>query len=265
MPSNRFDLNDRVALVTGAASGLGRAFAVALSEAGARVACVDRDAALLDETMALLEGPAVPIRADLASAEAVERALGEALAWSGGALDILINNAGIATPPGRLLDVSVEDWDRGVAINLRSVFLVTRASMPALLRSGHASIVNMSSFLGLKGLYPGFAITAVPYASTKAAIVGFTRQIAAEYARDGVRVNAVAPGWHGGTRLGRERRATSSEAEVEAFEAHIRSSVPMGHRGTPDDLVGLILYLASDASRYVTGQVFAHDGGLTAV
>lgn len=261
---DRFRLDGRIAVVTGAASGLGRAFAQALAEVGAGVACVDRDRDALADTVASIGANARIVVADLSSEPEVAIASSEILEWSGGRVDALVNNAGIATPPGRLLDVSVADWDRAIAVNLRSVFLCTRALLPALLRSEHASIVNLSSFLGLVGLYPGAAMTAVPYASSKAAIIGFTRQLAVEYAAEQVRVNAVAPGWHGGTNLARERRVSLDEEGVARFEAFIRASVPMGHRGTPDDLVGLLLYLVSDASRYVTGQVFAHDGGLTA-
>ena len=261
---DRFRLGGRTAVVTGAGFGLGRAFALALAEAGARVACIDRDVAPLAETMALIGKRGLAVVADVAEADQVETGFADILSWSGAKADILINNAGIATPPGRLLDVSIEDWDRAIAVNLRSVFLCTRALLPALIDSRHASIINLSSFLGLVGLYPGHAVTAVPYASSKAAIIGFTRQLAIEYAAEHVRVNAIAPGWHGGTHLGRERRGKVTADDIDRFETFIRDSVPMGHRGTPDDLVGLVLYLASDASTYMTGQVFAHDGGLTA-
>ncbi len=261
---DRFRLDGRVAVVTGAASGLGRAFACALAEAGAHVACIDRDRAPLAEAVGQIGGDALEVVADVALEAEVDEAARQILGWRNGRLDILVNNAGIATPPGRLLDVSLADWDRAIAVNLRSVFLCTRALLPALIASEHASIVNLSSFLGLVGLHPGTPMTAIPYASTKAAIIGFTRQLAVEYAREHVRVNAIAPGWHGGTNLARERRTTLTEEGVARFEEFIRASVPLGHRGTPDDLVGLLIYLASDASRYVTGQVFAHDGGLTA-
>lgn len=264
MGGDIFGVEGRVAVVTGAAMGLGRAFANALAQAGARVACVDRDTDALTDTVEAIGNHAFAVTADVADAAGVDAAARHILSESGGRIDILINNAGIATYPGRLLDIPVEDWDRAVAVNLRSVFLVTRAFMPALLKSEHASIINLSSFLGLVGAYPGFAITAIPYAATKAAVVGFTRQLAIEYAVEHVRVNAIAPGWHGGTRLGREKMGRATPEEIKQFEAYIQGSVPMGHRGTPEDLTGLVLYLASDASRYVTGQIFAHDGGLTA-
>lgn len=260
-----FKLDGRVAAVTGAASGLGRSFAIALAEAGARVACIDRDREPLAETIRLIGPAALELVADVSDEDEVDQVARQIRAWGEGGLDILVNNAGIATPPGRLLEVSVADWDRGVAVNLRSVFLCTRALLPELLASGRGSIINLSSFLGLVGLHPGAPMTAIPYASTKAAIVGFTRQLAAEYAREQLRVNAIAPGWHGGTNLARERAVTLDEQGVARFEAFIRDSVPMGRRGSPEELAGLLLYLASDASSYVTGQVFAHDGGLTAV
>ena len=260
----RFSLAGRTAVVTGAASGLGRAFAETLAAAGAHVACLDRDADGLVETADRIGAAAIGITADLAVEDQVGAAADRVLSWRGGTVDILINNAGLAIPPARLLDVSVEDWDRVMGCNVRSGFLCTRALLPALLRSRHASIVNVSSFIGLVGLYPGFPITAIPYAVSKAAVIGFTRQLAVEYAREHLRVNAIAPGWHSGTRLARERAGTATAADLAQFEKFIVDSVPMGHRGTPDELAGLVLYLASDASAYVTGQVFAHDGGLTA-
>ncbi len=181
-----------------------------------------------------------------------------------GTVDILVSNAGIATVPARAHEMQVEDWDRLIAIHLRGVFLCTRAVLPMMLAAGGGSIINIASIIGLVGHYPGHAAVGANYAAAKSGVVGFTRQMAVEYARDGIRANAIAPGWHGGTRLGEERRATAKPEEIAAFEAAIRAQTPMGRRGTPDELQGLCIYLASDASRYVTGQVFAHDGGWTA-
>ncbi|MPZ55166.1 MAG: SDR family oxidoreductase, partial [Rhizobiales bacterium] len=126
------------------------------------------------------------------------------------------------------------------------------------------SVINLSSYLGLVGAYPGFPVTAIQYGTTKAGVIGFTRQLAMEYAADGLRANVIAPGWHFGTNLGKARRAVATAEELASFEAYAKASIPMGRFGTPEDLSGLIIYLASDASRYVTGQVFAHDGGITA-
>jgi NAD(P)-dependent dehydrogenase (short-subunit alcohol dehydrogenase family) len=259
-----FQIEGRRVVVTGAASGLGRAFTLALAGIGASVTAIDLDAAGLAETGRLAGSSGLElslIEADLSDAGEVERAVRELDSTE---IDVLINNAGIASMPGRMHEISIEDWDRVMQANLRSMFLMTRALLPPMLVRRSGSIINMSSFLGLVGVYPGFAITASPYACSKAGVVGLTRQIAIEYAAEGIRANAIAPGWHGGTKLGRERRAVATAEETRRFEQFIAASVPMGHRGTAEDLCGLVLYLASDASRYVTGQVFAHDGGLTA-
>ncbi|MDZ4058128.1 MAG: SDR family NAD(P)-dependent oxidoreductase [Polynucleobacter sp.] len=264
MISELFDLTGRKAVVTGAASGLGRVFAEGLSHAGADVAWLDRDAALLSECGSSSGGGHCRIIADLVDEADVDRAAAEIGEWSGGQLDILINNAGIATRPARLLDVSTADWDRALATNLRSVFLATRALLPALIASGRGSIVNISSYLGVVGAYPGFPLTSITYSASKAGLLGLTRQIAMEYAAEHVRCNAIAPGWHGGTRLGREREAAGGAAAITQLENFIDGEVPLGYRGQPKDLLGLLLYLAGDASSYVTGQVFAHDGGITA-
>jgi NAD(P)-dependent dehydrogenase (short-subunit alcohol dehydrogenase family) len=262
MVLDRFRLDGRTAVVTGGAAGLGQAFALAIAEAGARVAVVDRDPAL--ETMQMLGSRGFSVSAELAKEDQVAVAAGRILDWSGGKLDILVNNAGIATPPARLLDVSVDEWDRAITVNLRSIFLVTKALLPELIASGRGSIVNLSSYLALVGVYPGFPVTAIPYATSKAGVAGFTRQLAIEYAKDNVRANAIAPGWHLGTKLGREAEGKISTEEHRRFADFMESSVPMGHTGRPDNLVGLILYLASDASSYLTGQIIAHDGGITA-
>jgi NAD(P)-dependent dehydrogenase (short-subunit alcohol dehydrogenase family) len=263
MPGALFDLTGRKVVVTGAASGLGRAFAEALSQSGAAVAWVDRDA----EQLAACEGVGVDdcrIVADLGEEAGVALMAEKVLAWCGGNLDVLVNNAGISSRPGRLLDVSVEDWDRVFAINLRGAFLVTQALLPALIQCGRGSVVNVSSYLGTVGVYPGFPVIAIPYAASKAGLIGFTRQLALEYAAERVRANVIAPGWHGGTHLGREGSATAGPAAAARIQAFIEKQVPLGHPGRPADLAGLVIYLASDASSYVTGQVFIQDGGITA-
>ena len=199
-----FDLTGRVALVTGAGSGLGRSFSDALAARGAYVICADIDADAAEATAARIvagDGSASSTHVDVADAESVE-AMARFARDSGRGLDVLINNAGVASAPTRLLDVPIAEWDRVVAVNLRGPFLCARALLPMLLEGQHASMINISSFLGLVGAYPGFPITAMPYSTTKAGVVGFTRQLAMEYAREGLRVNAIAPGWHGGTNLG---------------------------------------------------------------
>lgn len=264
MITDRFRLDGRTAVVTGAAGGLGRAFACALAEAGAHVACLDCDELALSSTVAAIgTDRALGITVDVSSPEGVDDAVAQIVAWSG-KIDILVNNAGIATAPVRTHEIPISDWDRVIAVNLGSVFLCTRALLPTLMKSGAASIIHLGSLLGLTGAYPGFPVSVSSYASSKAAIEGFSRQVAIEYAKDGIRSNVIAPGWHGGTNLGREAHAAVTPEYMADFEKFIVNSVPMGHFGKPDDLVGLLLYLASDASRYLTGQIIAHDGGLTA-
>jgi NAD(P)-dependent dehydrogenase (short-subunit alcohol dehydrogenase family) len=261
-----FDLSGKVALVTGGASGLGRSFCRGLAAFGATVTCGDIDAAGAEETARLIRASggrsdAVPL--DVSAPSSVETAAKHVIDTHG-RIDVLVNNAGIATVPTRVHELPVEDWDRLFAVNMRGTFLCTKAVIPSMLAHRGGSIVNLSSILGMSGYYPGFAATAVNYGASKAGVIGFTRQVALEYARENIRVNAIAPGWHGGTQLGRERRATATPESIEQFESAIARDTPMGRRGRPDELSGLVVYLASDASRYVTGQIFAHDGGWTA-
>jgi NAD(P)-dependent dehydrogenase (short-subunit alcohol dehydrogenase family) len=261
-----FDLKGRVALVTGAGYGLGRAFAGTLAEAGAHVICADRDAGNAEATATAIaerQLKASSVHVDVADEAAVGRMMADADAEFG-RLDILVNNAGIATIPMRTHEMPVADFDRLIAINLRGVFLCTRAALPIMLRQRRGVIVNISSIIGLGGFYPDFAAVGVNYAAAKAGVIGLTRQVAVEYAKDGIRCNAIAPGWHGGTALGAERRGKMTEEDIAKFEHAIAAGVPMGHRADKDAMAGLILYLASDASAYVTGQVMAHDGGWTA-
>jgi NAD(P)-dependent dehydrogenase (short-subunit alcohol dehydrogenase family) len=258
-----FRLDGKIAVVTGAASGLGRAFALGLADQGALVICADRNTDGAEETASLAkqrQGKAEGARLDVGH-EREQVDFWCDIAERHGRVDVLINNAGISTGPQRLHELAVEDWDRLMAINLRGSFLCMRSAIPLMLAAGSGSIINISSIAGLTGYYPGFARLCVNYSASKAAIAGLTRQAAAEYGRDGIRINAIAPGWHGGTNLGAERRAQATPEMTRRSEEAIHSRVPMGRRGVPEDLVGLVVYLAGDASSYVTGQVIAHDGG----
>src|SRR3954466_1154943 len=262
MLENLFRLDGKVAVITGAGNGLGRSFALGLAAFGATVICADKNLEGADETASLVKqsrGKAEAAHVDVADEASVDD-LWKTIAADYPRIDILVNNAGIATNAMRTHEYSVADWDRLMAINLRGGFLTTRKAL-ALMMPGPGSIINLSSILGLRGFWPGSPAGSISYSTSKAGVIGFTRQVAAEYAVEKIRVNAIAPGWHGGTALGAERRAASSPEGMKQFEDGLHARIPMGHRGVPADLVGLVVYLARGASHYVTGQVIAHDGG----
>ena len=259
---NLFRMDGKLAVVTGAGSGFGRAFALGLSAFGATVVCAGRSLDALDETTSMIAqsgGRARSFQVDVSDEGSVEK-LWQSIATHHGRADILVNNAGVTSTPTRTHEFSTAEWDLLMATNFRGVFLTTRGALNLML-PGPGSIINIASIAALRGYWPGFPSLAVNYSAAKAGVIGFTRQVAAEYAREKIRVNAIAPGWHGGTKIIAARNATAKPEAIERFENALRQRIPMGHRGQPDDLVGLVVYLASDASLYVTGQVIAHDGG----
>ncbi len=267
MTSNAFSLDGKVALITGAGSGFGRTFAVEMAMAGADIVCVDKDSIENAKTrdLVLASGKRCwALDADVTNAGSVAMLSDSALALAG-KIDVLVNNAGIATAPVRTHDLSEDDWDRLLAVNLKGVFLCSRAIFRFMLSAGSGSVINITSLLGLRGYFPGVPSTTSNYAAAKAGVIGLTKQMAAEYAGDGIRVNAVAPGWHSGTNLGRANRASATEEQRQRFEERLVGRTPMRRRGRPEELASLIIYLASDASSFVTGQVFTHDGGWSAV
>lgn len=261
-----FDLSKKVVIVTGAGGGFGRAFTQALGAAGASAACLDRDESSVRETTSLTRqdgGVANSYVTDVADETALSGVVAR-VAETFGRIDILINNAGISARPVRIHELPTEDWDRVMNINLRGTYLCNKAVLPHMMRAGGGSIVNITSITGMVGFYPGISAIGAAYSASKAGMIGFTRQLAAEYAADNIRCNAVAPGFHGGTDLGRERRASASAEDNRFLGEAIVRRTPLQRLGHPEELVGLVLYLASDASRFVTGQVIAHDGGWTA-
>jgi NAD(P)-dependent dehydrogenase (short-subunit alcohol dehydrogenase family) len=254
----RFDLHGRVAVVMGAGSGFGHMFSTTLAAFGAEVPCLDRDLAAAQQTadLVLADGGTASAAfvdvADDASIQAFARQMTEASRC----VDILINNAGIASAPNRVHEIEDSAWDRVIGISLNGTFRCTRAIMPLMLARGRGSIINLSSVMGLGGFYPGFPSVGASYAAAKAGIIGRTRQLAVEYAGDNIHCNVIAPGWHKDTNLGAERRSAASAETVQAFEQTIASLTPMGRKGTPEELRGLAVLLASDASSFITGQVF---------
>lgn len=252
-PFAPFDLSGKSALVTGASSGLDRHAARTLAAAGAKVALAARrlePLVDLQDEIAAVDGRAMPLRLDVTDAASVAACV-KAAETELGPISILVNNAGIAlTKPA--LDVTAADWDRVVDTNLKGAWLMAQAMAEHMVRLGHAgSIINMASVLGLAGTGQ------VPaYCASKAGLVNLTRALAVEWARHGIRVNALAPGYVE-TEINRDFLAS------EAGEA-LRKRVPLRRFGRPEDLDGPLLLLAADAGRYITGSVIVIDGGQSA-
>jgi len=258
-----FDLRGKVGLVTGAASGLGQVFSRTLAEAGADLVCVD--IAPLQETAALLEPlghKVLCITADVSKLKDVERMVSDTVAYFT-KLDIAVNNAGIATKPYRFHEMPLEDWNRLMAVDLTGVFLCMQRELQVMVEQKRGVIINIASVQGLVGVDPELMPRA-NYIAAKHGVIGLTRQAAVEYVQDNIRVNAIAPGWFKGTKLGRERISSVSTVASQKRDERLVDIIPMKRFGTLDELKGLLLYLASDASSYITGQVFVADGGYTA-
>lgn len=263
---DQFSLYGRVVLVTGAGGGFGRAFAHGLASAGATLACLDLDEDAAAETASLLRAQgasAEAFKADVADEIALNSAVDRASRLFG-KIDVLINNAGISTRPLRIHELPIQDWDRLMAVNLRGSFLCSKIVLPHMMKAQRGSIINVASITGMIGFYPGVSAIGAAYSASKAGLIGLTRQLAAEYATKNIRCNVIAPGFHEGTNLGAERRLHSSPEETQMLSQAILERTPLRRLGNPEELVGLMVYLASDASRFVTGQVIAHDGGWTA-
>jgi len=246
--TNPFDLSGKVAVVTGANTGIGQAIALALAEAGADVAAVGRTPA--EETVEkarALGRKAEVISADLSTIEPVQRVVDDTLQKLG-RFDILVNNAGIIRRADAV-DFTEEDWDAVIDTNLKSVFFLAQAAGRHMIGQGAGKIINIASMLTFQG-----GIRVPSYTASKSGVGGLTKLLANEWAAKGVQVNAIAPGYI----------ATNNTAALQADEVRnkaIMDRIPAGRWGRPEDLGGAAIFLASSASDYVTGHILAVDGG----
>jgi 3-oxoacyl-[acyl-carrier protein] reductase len=247
------DLNGKVALVTGAGNGIGRAYAEALADAGAAVVVADVDTPSGEGTAKLIAdagGTAVFVETDVASEASVQRLVDTAVDRLGG-LDIVVNNAGIwgQAEKSRLADTTLEYWNKMMAVNLTSMFLVVKAATPTMMERGGGAIVNQSSI----GAYLA-GVNMPHYCTSKAGVIALTKTMAKDLGPHGIRVNAIAPG------------CIATEATIgqigEAGLQHFMGQQCIKRTGQTDDLTGPLLFLVSDQSKFVTGQVLVVDGGV---
>ena len=254
-PSELFDLTGRVAIVTGGGSGIGRQMATGLAEAGASLVLCARKPARCEEAAGVLErlgvralGMACDVRDPDQVQHVVERTKAEL-----GSVDILVNNAGTSWgAPAE--DHPLEGWQKVIDVNLTGVFLFTQSAGRVMIDQGAGKIVNIASVAAFGGAPPEL-MNAVAYNTSKGGVVSFTRDLATKWARHGINVNAIAPGW-----FPSDMNKVLLDAQPDAYLEHI----PLRRFGGPDDLKGAVVFLASPASDYVTGQVVVVDGGQSA-
>lgn len=249
--SMKVDLSGQTAIVTGASQGLGRGMAIALGSCGAKVACVARNAEKLADTVAAIKeagGDAEAMSCDVSDKESVA-AVVDKVSDDWGRLDILVNNAGI-TRDTLLPAMTDEQWDDVITTNLRGTFLFCRAASRPMMRARHGRIINISSVSGLIG-----NAGQTNYSASKAGVIGLTRSLAKELAKRKVTVNAVAPGFI---------ESEMTQKLGDAILSQVTDRIPAKRIGTAEDVAACVLFLASGASSYVTGQVLTVDGGMTA-
>lgn len=247
-------LEGKVAIVTGGARGIGRAYATALAAAGASVLVGDLMEAEGAETVAAIEaagGRAIFTRVDVSDIASTE-AMAEKAATELGGIDILVNNAAMfaSLKGGSLCDIEVDRWDRTMAVNVKGPWLCLRAVVPHMRKRGGGAVVNISSIsaFGMAGM--------LDYTASKAAVIGLTKSAASELGRDKIRVNAIAPGG-----VATEAVSEITGGNIDAFQQRARETQAIAEPMTPKDMVGTMLHLVSDGSKFVTGQTFVVDGG----
>lgn len=248
-------MQGKVAVVTGAASGIGRATALAFAKEGARVVVSDVDAEGGEATVRMIRecgGEAIFVRADVSRTAEVRELIATAVGTFG-RLDYAFNNAGIEGESAPTADATEENWDRVIDINLKGVWLCMKAEIPRMLENGGGAIVNCSSILGTVGFE-----RAPAYVASKHAVIGLTRTAALEYARQGIRINAVCPGFIHTPLI------DSGAPEAQAMLNQLAEMEPIGRIGTPEEVADAVTWLCSDRSSFVTGHPLLVDGGWVA-
>ena len=250
-----FSLEGRVAIITGASRGLGKEAAEGLAEAGAKVVLAARREQWLEPTAREFKSrgfDSFPFPCDIAVEEQTQKLAAAALERYG-RIDILVNNAG-SSWSAPYEEMMVDAWRKVLETNVIGTHLMTRAVLPAMKKQGYGKIINIASIMGVKGI-PKDILEASSYTASKGALIALTRELAVHYAGDGVRVNALAPGFFP-TRL--------SASVVERADKKIKAITPLGRLGEAGELKGAIVFLAAPASDYITGQVIGVDGGMSA-
>ncbi len=264
-----YDLTGRIALITGGSRGIGRAYAEAVAAFGANVAIAARDQSKIDETLEILSKYNVEtlgISADMTKEEDVKRMVDDTVKKFD-RIDILFNNAGIARPQRPIHEEIIADFDIIISTNLRGPFMVLRYVLPVMIKQNKGSIINTSSTAGIRAEIP--EIAPIGYCAAKAGINVMTQVAAIEYAKYNIRVNCIAPGMHH-SELGHDMPRPNTQpdpqmmAAMEERRKRVHDDIPMNRMAEADELAGIAVLLASDASSYITGQVIAQDGGRSA-
>jgi NAD(P)-dependent dehydrogenase (short-subunit alcohol dehydrogenase family) len=254
MPDINGSLDGKVAFVTGAASGIGRVTALAFAREGASIVVADIDQQGNQDTASMIEdrgGQALAVSCDVTSGEDVQAALTKTVERFG-RLDYVFNNAGAEQQPKPTADITEEEWDRIITINLRSVFLCLKYQIPLMLQHGGGAIVNTSSGAGIKVFGRGAA-----YAAAKHGVVGLTKDAALDYAASNIRINAICPGIIDTEMMDRFTGGTPEERD------RVIAQEPIGRMGKPEEIAAAVVWLCSDAASFVTGHALVADGGQT--
>jgi len=250
-------LDQRVAVITGAGSGIGRAMALRFASEGARIMAADVNgeaAARTADEVRAAGGEAEPFTANVVEPEQV-RAMVAAAKERFGRVDILCNNAGIGSTTS-VVDQDPDEWDRVMAVNIKSVFLGCKYAVPLMLEQGGGVIINTASVAGMVGI-----VQRAAYSASKGAVIALTRQVAVDYVEHGIRVNCICPGTVDSPWVG---RLLAQVDDPDGLRRSLEARQPMGRLGTPEEVAGAALYLASDDAAFITGTGLVIDGGWTA-